>query len=71
MSDSSPSSLDSTKPSPVFLSYRQAMQQYRFLCDALRQLAEFQLQDNGLLPEDRAAMLALTAILEGEANGKA
>jgi len=70
-SDSSPSSLDLTKPSPRYLSYRQAMAQYRFLCDALRQLGELQLQGADQPPADRAALLALTAILKGEGNGSA
>ena len=70
MSDSSPLGLSKTKPAPQSLSYKQAMAQYRFLCDALRQLAELELE-NDLAPESRATALALRAILEGESNGKA
>jgi len=63
MSASSPSS--GSKPSPKYLSTREAMQQYRITCDALRHLCAAMLEIERLPPETRASLLSLAAVLKG------
>jgi len=65
MSDSSPSRV-SQKPNPKFLSYAEAMKQYRITSGALRLLCDVMLDVDGLPPHARSSLLSLVAALPHE-----
>ncbi len=67
MSDSSPSpgSWRASKPTPRFMSYREAHAQYVILADAFRSLSEALLEGDAMTPATRAKVLALRAVLDG------
>jgi len=63
MSDSSPS--DSSKPTPRFLSYQEAMRQFRITAAAHRELCTLLVRKDLLSPAEQATLLSLSAVVQG------
>jgi len=57
------------KPHPKFLTYAQAMSEYRVIHKGMRALGTLLLSSDVLSSEDRATLLALQAILKGRIDG--
>jgi len=68
MSDSS--HLGSTKPTPRFISYKEARRELGTLADAYRELATIMLEDDSVSSHQRARLLSLRAVLDGRSDGE-
>ncbi len=58
----------SGKPPPKFMSYPQALEEFRILTEAYRSLCSILLQGDAVSSQTRAELLALRAALDGRSS---
>ena len=61
--------LNLSKPTPKFMTYRETVEHFELLSSATSKLCELLLSGEAMTPQQRAELLALSAILKGSSDG--